>query len=306
MGDAAAIEQHYQYSTDLLSQSTLIDTLYRNYLVQARLKAIDGDLDAALDRLNEAQRVYVDTPIPNTRPVEALRACIFIKQGQLAKARNWVRERGLSVDDEIQYLNEFEHLTLARVLIAEYRRKPEELFISDAFDLLGRLITAAEEVNRTGSIIEILIVQALAYEAQAEITSALEPLKQALKLAATEGYLRIFVDEGPPMVRLLYEALSNGIDEDYVRRLLKATPDDKLEQTDIQARQSELIEPLSEREIEVLQLIAEGSTNQEIANQLYLSLHTVKIHARNIYAKLGVKNRTQAVNKGKAVGILMN
>jgi len=132
-------------------------------------------------------------------------------------------------------------------------------------------------------------------------------LERALTLAQPEGYLRLFVDEGPPMARLLYEALSRGIAPDYVRRLLAAFPIDKPEQVDpskSQAPESELVEPLSERELEVLQLIAEGLMNREIADRLYLSLNTVKVHTRTIYGKLGVHNRTQAVAKARALGAL--
>ena len=128
-----------------------------------------------------------------------------------------------------------------------------------------------------------------------------------MTLAEPEGYVRIFVDEGPSMARLLYEALSSGISPDYVQQLLAAFPEvepEQLEPSKSSAPESELVEPLSEREIEVLQLIAEGLTNPEIATKLYLSLNTVKVHTRNIYGKLGVKNRTHAGARARALGIL--
>jgi LuxR family maltose regulon positive regulatory protein len=231
----------------------------------------------------------------------------------LTEALGWVRERGLSIDDDLSYLREFEHVTLARVLIAEYKSDRADRSILKAMGLLERLRKAAEEGGRISSVIEILVLQALAHEAQGNIPSALAPLERVLALAELEGYVRVFVDEGQPMARLLYEilsraeALSRGIAPDYVRQLLAAFPDiepDQIGPPKTQVPKSELVEPLSEREIEVLQLIAEGLTNQEVATRLYLSLYTVKVHARNIYGKLGVKNRTQAVAKGKALGIL--
>jgi LuxR family maltose regulon positive regulatory protein len=225
----------------------------------------------------------------------------------LTEALGWARERGLSADDDLSYLREFEHVTLARVLIAEYRSDLVDGSIIEAMELLERLLRAAEEGGRTGSVIEILALQALAHEAQGDIPSAITPLQRALVLAEPEGYVRIFVDEGQPMARLLYEALSLGIAPHYVRQLLAAFPSAEPVQAaslKTQVPQSDLIEPLSERELEVLQLIAKGLTNQEVATRLYLSLHTVKVHARNIYGKLGVKNRTQAVAKGRALGIL--
>ena len=179
--------------------------------------------------------------------------------------------------------------------------------IHGAIRLLERLLKAAEEGGRIGSLIEIMVLQALAHEVQANTPAALAALERALTLAEPEGYLRVFVDEGLPMAHLLYEALAREIALDYVRRLLAAFPEAEEEpsaSSQITAVTSELVEPLSEREIEVLQLIADGFTNPEIASRLYLSLNTIKVHSRNIYGKLDVNNRTQAVNKGRALGIL--
>ncbi len=156
-------------------------------------------------------------------------------------------------------------------------------------------------------MIEILVLQALAHHVRGDTSAALEPLQRSLTLAEPEGYVRIFVDEGIPMARLLYEALSHGVEPEYIRRLLAAFPDAEPGQTTSspsRVSESGLVEPLSERELEVLRLIAEGLTNQEVATRLYLSLHTVKVHARNIYGKLGAKSRTHAIAKGKALGIL--
>jgi LuxR family maltose regulon positive regulatory protein len=191
--------------------------------------------------------------------------------------------------------------------IAQYTRDGNREAIQEATDLLARLLVGAEAGKRNGSIIEILILQALAQEAQDDISSALPPLTKALTLAKPESYVRIFVDEGLPMARLLYEALARGVEPEYVRQLLAAFPAADAEQTPSSTPpevETGFVEPLSEREIEVLQLIAEGLTNQEVANRLYLSLHTIKVHARNIYSKLDVKNRTQAVAKARTLGII--
>ena len=158
-----------------------------------------------------------------------------------------------------------------------------------------------------GSVIEILVLQALAFETMSDFSEALVSLERSLALAEAEGYFRIFVDEGPPMARLLYEALSQDISPDYVQRLLGAFPVDEPEKANASQPyepDSELIEPLSEREIEILQLMAEGLTNQVIATKLYLLLNTVKAHTRNIYGKLNVNNRTGAVVRARSFGLL--
>ncbi|MCJ7700145.1 MAG: LuxR C-terminal-related transcriptional regulator, partial [Anaerolineales bacterium] len=178
---------------------------------------------------------------------------------------------------------------------------------SAALAVLRPLRQQVEAKDLEDERLKVMVLQAVALEAHGEKEQAVQLLGDALALAEPGGFIRIFVDEGPSMARLLYEALSRGIAPDYVRRLLAAFSDVEPEHTDpsiSQVPESQLVEPLSEREIEVLQLIAEGLTNQEIATRLYLSLHTVKVHAHNIYAKLGVSNRTQAAAKGKALGIL--
>jgi LuxR family transcriptional regulator, maltose regulon positive regulatory protein len=306
-GDLEAAKQHLLRSKELDEHGGLPETRYRWYVAMARIKEAQGDLDGALDLLDEAERQYVESPDPDVRPVAALKTRVWVAQGRLTEALGWTRERGLSAHDDLSYLREFEHITLARVLLARYKSDREERSIHEAMGLLEHLLKAAEAGGRMGSVIEILVLQALAHEAQGDSSTALVPLERALSLAEPEGYVRIFVDEGLPMARLLYEALSQGVESDYIRRLLAAFPVAESEQTassPMRGSKSELVEPLSERELEVLQLIAEGLTNQEVATRLYLSLHTVKVHARNIFTKLAVKNRAQAVARGRALGIL--
>ena len=306
-GDLETAKRHLQRSKELGEQPAF-PPWYRHWVcAHVRIMKAQGDLDGVIEMLNGAERLYYRHPIPDMRPLAALVAQAQLAQGNLIEVLRWVHEQGLSVDDDLSYLREFEHITLARLLIAQYKHDQVDETIQGAMGLLERLLKAAEGGERNGSIIEILLLQALAYEARKDIYTALKPLARALKLAEPEGYFRIFVDAGPPMARLLYKALSREIAPDYVHRLLGAFPGDEPEKADSlqpQRRDSELIEPLSEREIEVLQLIAEGLSNQEIGSRLYLSLNTVKAHTRNIYGKLGVNNRTQAGARARALGIL--
>jgi LuxR family maltose regulon positive regulatory protein len=199
---------------------------------------------------------------------------------------------------DITYLQEMEYIILARFLIAQEQR-------DGASKLLSRLLAAAEGGGRTTRVIEIMILQSILLQAEGELEQAVATLERALLLAEPGGLIRTFVDEGPPMARLLYEALSRGIAPAYIQRLLAAFPIEEPEQdAPPQTPESELIEPLSDRELEVLQLLAKGLSNQEIATRLYLSIHTVKVHARNIYGKLGVSNRAQAGDKARALGLL--
>jgi LuxR family maltose regulon positive regulatory protein len=152
-----------------------------------------------------------------------------------------------------------------------------------------------------------MVVEAVAHHMQGQADKAMHVLGDALALAKPGGLVRLFVDEGVPMARLLYEALAHGVEPAFIRRLLAAFPVGEPAQTTaspVSSPESEWVEPLSAREREVLQLIAEGLSNQEVAARLYLSLHTVKVHARNIFAKLAVANRTQAVARARALGIV--
>ena len=301
MGDDAAAAAHFAEGVALAAQSTLVNTPYCVQIALAQFRESDGALAEALERLAEAQRVYVETPIPDTRPAAAMQARVYLKLGNLAKAQEWALERNLTVDDEAVYLREFELLTLARVLLAEYRENRDESLIDDALRLLARLWQAAEDDKRTASLIEILIMQALAYQAQGSASNALSSLERALTLAEPEGYVHLFLDEGTPMIALLKEVLQRQSSTSaYARRLLAVSPaaenNKPLDQP--------LLEPLSDRELDVLRLLATDLSGPEIARELMVSLSTVRTHTRNIYSKLGVNNRRTAVSHAKTLRLL--
>lgn len=222
----------------------------------------------------------------------------------MAEALDWAHERGLSVDDDLSYLREFEHVTLVRVLVAQYENERVDAALHEASRLLERLLQAAEQGGRVGSVIEILALQALAHEACGHTSLALAPLERALSLAEPEGYVWVFVDEGSPMVHLLQEAASRGMAPDRVTGLSAAFPFTRPDRASPSEARCQGIELLSTREIDVLQHIAAGLTNREIATRLYLSLYTVKAHARSIYDKLDAHSRTQAAARARDLGIL--
>jgi LuxR family maltose regulon positive regulatory protein len=215
-----------------------------------------------------------------------LKVRVWVAQGRLAEAVGWVDDHGLRVDDELSYVREFEHITLARVLLA--RHAPLE-----ASGLLERLLTAAEQGDRTHSVIEILVLQALALQMQGDIRRALVPLERALTWAEPRGYVRRFADEGALMAVLLKEAAQRGIASNHVRHLLAAfgQPEGRM------PLEPALAEPLSERELEVLRLLGTDLSGPEIARELMVSLNTVRTHTKNIFAKLGVNTRRAAVRR---------
>jgi len=175
--------------------------------------------------------------------------------------------------------------------------------------LLERLLQAAEEGKRAGSVIEILVLQALAHQAQGNIPTALVSLERALRLAEPEGYVRMFVDEGPAMAHLLREAATSGIMPDYTSKLLAAFEAEQQRNVaepplPASAASQPLIEPLSQRELEVLRLFKTELSGPEIAHELVIALSTVRTHTKSIYSKLNVTNRRAAVKRAVELGLI--
>ncbi|NMR20970.1 LuxR C-terminal-related transcriptional regulator [Cellulomonas fimi] len=312
-GELDAARHHLATSSALGDHLGLPQNPYRSRVATARLRLAEGDALGALPLLDEAERLYAGDMFPEVQPVAAWRARAWVAAGRLDAAVAWVRDRGLTVDDDLVYLRELEHVTLARVLLAQHaagdaepagsRGGPAaESPLNAAVRLLERLLRSAEEGDRVGTVLEVLVLQALAHQAQDDGAAALGSLGRALALAQPEGYVRVFADEGPPMAALLRAAVRAGVAPEYTRRVLGATT----QASDVvgPAAQPGLVEPLSARELEVLRLLATDLDGPDIARRLVVSLNTVRTHTKNIYAKLGVNSRRAAVRRSHELGLV--
>ncbi|WP_256793912.1 LuxR C-terminal-related transcriptional regulator [Terrabacter sp. Ter38] len=272
---------------------------YRWRVARARLAEADGDLSGAVTLLEEAERVYVGDFSPDVCPVAAQRARVLVRQGRVDEARDWARARQLTADDDLTYVREFEHLTLARILL--HQKDGDGTARAAAVGLLDRLRVAAEEGGRTGTLIEILAVQALALHVpgRRHLQPALDTLSRALRQAEPRGYARVFVGEGAPMADLLAAIVERDPTWRYPRRLL-----DALTGAGPEPRREGLVDRLSSRELDVLRLLASDLSGPAIASELYVSLNTMRTHTKNVYAKLGVNERRAAVTRARELGLL--
>ncbi|MFN8420624.1 MAG: LuxR C-terminal-related transcriptional regulator [Anaerolineae bacterium] len=305
-GTSTAAVQYLSKSEELGVFAELPQNQYRWCVAMARLRQSEGELDEALDLLQEAERLYQGDFSPNVRPIPALKARLWIAQGKLDAAVDWARERRLAVEDDLSYLHEFEYVTLARLRLAQYQRDREEHCLREAVSLLDRLLSAAEAGRRAGSVIEILVVQALAHQQRGDLAGALAALERALTLAEPEHYLRLFVDEGSAMKTLLEEAAKRHFAPNYVQQLLSATGTPEVSTATARATSTtaHLSEPLSDRELDVLRLLGTDLSGPEIADQLVISLNTLRTHTKNIYSKLGVGSRRAAVRRADDLNLL--
>ena len=296
--DLDAARSHLQLAEDLGSRAPLPHTPARSRVASAQLRQAEGNLDGASELLEQAERLYLRSPVPEIQPIGALQARLWLTQGRLEEALAWARRHQLSDNDDLDYAHEFEHITLARALLARAAHDGDRRAGADALALLGRLLATAQAHGRTGSTIDILVVLALAHRTRGDTASAVAAVGRAVTLAEPHGYVRTFVDEGEPMRDLLRHVVAGGVGGAYARRLLGA-----FEQP-APTTPNGLAEPLTPREVEILRLVAVGMRNQEIAEQLVISVPTVKRHIANTYGKLGASHRTEAIARAHALGVL--
>ena len=310
--DLSAAAQCLMKAKEQGEQTGLPQNRYRWRVAMAHIRQAESDQANAMALLDEAERMYTTDFSPNVRPVAAMKARLFAEQGRLDEALGWAREQKLTIADDLSYLHEFEHITLARILLTCFRRDREHSILSEISLLLDRLLKAAEVGGRVRSVIEIRILQTLIQYEQSDIIAALSSLKHALAFAEAEGFVRIFVDEGQPMEKLLQEASLQEYCPDYTQKLLAAfaaeqqqgeTPDPTTSivpapvTREAHPVKTALVETLSQRELEVLRLFRTELSGPEIAQELMVALSTVRTHTKSIYSKLDVNSRRAAVRR---------
>jgi LuxR family maltose regulon positive regulatory protein len=317
--DLARATQAASQGIDLLRGTVERLLLVRGYIVLAQIHQAHADHQAALEAIQRCEEWFAQTPILATDValawLAAYQARLWVWQGNLSAAGRWARECTFADDGE---LNAVQRLTLVWLRLAQSRNDTDRRILDEASATLARLLPAVEARGWTRYQVEIRALQALVCQAQADQASALNALERALILAETEGYIRIFVDAGAPMAALLAQSVERRAPHNpisvYVERLLSAFPGEQRAASARAATSSAvqrspfgiqpLIEPLSARELEVLRLIAEGLSNQAIAERLIVAFSSVKRHIKNLYGKLGVQSRTQALLRARELGLL--
>ncbi|NJN99546.1 MAG: hypothetical protein HC875_38320 [Anaerolineales bacterium] len=271
------------------------------YLTLARIKLAQADSAGALEAAQQAEQLARRYNSRYwTAQATTFQARVWLSEGQVEAALRWAQVSGLASANEVSYLAEVEYLTLARLLLAQNKG-------SEAIELLERIRRAAESGGRTGRVIETLILLAVSHDVSGAPVQALALLEQALVLAEPEGYCRTFVDEGEPVGELLERMKAEGGKrKGYVEKLLLVHKKDEEKSVHPSSfiLHPSLIESLSERELELLGLISAGLSNSEIAEKLVVTVGTVKWHLNNIYGKLDVRSRTQAIARARELGLL--
>jgi LuxR family transcriptional regulator, maltose regulon positive regulatory protein len=305
--ELTAALDHATRGVTLCRQLAFTPSLATGLAVMAQIRHAQGDAAGALEAMAEAGQVELSPQVVALlNPVPSQRARLLLAQGDVRAAARWTTAAGLSPDDEPDYPREPAYLVLARVLLAH--RDP-----GAALTLLQRLLDAAAVQGRTGSIIEIQALRALALDGRGDHAGALGALTEALTLACRPGYVRVIADEGAPMRDLLarlpdarpgQQHAAHRIDPGYLAALLRACGQADAAPPRKRAAPPGLVEPLTDRELEVLRLIAAGRSNQRIAHDLVVALDTVKKHVTHVLGKLGVANRTEAAARARELGLI--
>lgn len=315
LNDLVDAEAHLQRSAELFELGESWGRMH-SYTMLAYLRQAQGEIEASLKLFRKACAVedslVIRRSYTSDRPSLIKLGILLSRAGLettslLADAGRRIERLGVHADDDVDfassagYPREAIYTDLASLLISLDRP-------AEALPLLTHLLEAAIAMERYGDESRYLVLMALAHFALGNAQTALDALGQALTLAEVQGYVRLFVDEGQPMAELLRFALAQNISPGYAGKLLTAFPKDLLSAIPIDEAPAVhpqiLPEPLSERELEVLRLMADGCTYQEIAERLVISINTVRHHTRNVYGKLDTNSRTQAIRRAKELDLL--
>jgi LuxR family transcriptional regulator, maltose regulon positive regulatory protein len=280
---------------------------YRSRATAALLAEAEGDVAAALALVQEAEEVYLGDFSPDVRPLPAVAARLQVRLGDLDAAERWAQESGLAPTDELAYLREFEHVTLAEVLLSRHRATGDERALAEAIALLGRLHGAAVAGGRRTTALDVAVLQAVAATAGGHQAAARDEMERAVQSAAAEGEVRAFSRHGALVVPLLESLAASGDPSAFARTVLQACRRSAATgavPAPAGREQPGLAEPLSARELEVLRLLASDLDGPDIARHLFVSLNTVRTHTKSIYTKLGVNSRRAAVTRGRELGLL--
>ncbi|HEU4348419.1 MAG TPA: LuxR C-terminal-related transcriptional regulator, partial [Actinoplanes sp.] len=315
LDDLTSAEAHLETARVLAERGSITENRHRWSVAMAQVRAAGGDYDTAVRLLDQAETMYRRGFYPDIRPIAAMKARVRIAAGDLSSAAEWAHDRGVSVDDDPDYLYEYEHLTLSRLRLAQHRAEqrlenaPSTAPVASVLGLLDRMHAAASDAGRDGSLLEIRTLQALAHHARGDLPQALAVLRRSLAEAAEpDSHVRLYLDEGAPMLALLHQAADvagvghtdGEVMQGRVRRLLERA------RTPVRAAEPQrpLVDPLSQRELQVLCLLDGELTGPEIARELYVSLNTLRTHTKRIFTKLDVTTRAAAVRRAHERGLL--
>jgi LuxR family maltose regulon positive regulatory protein len=304
--DLQAAGRDLERGLELCIQLGHADVWAEAYVMLARLQLALGDQKRVQDALAQADGIAARGIDPWIETyADTCRVQLWLSSGNLAAAIRWAEGSGLQVDGPLDYQRDLHHTNLARVLLARGIAYGRESDLAAALQLLERISAAAERAGWVSTQIEVSLLRALALDARGARAAALSALERALALAQPGGWVRIFLDEGQRLVPLLRQAAERSGAASFAARLLAtAGGQPTASEQPSSLRPTALVEPLSDRELEVLRLIAQGLSNREVAERLYIAQGTVKAHASSIYGKLGVNSRTQAVARATALGLL--
>jgi LuxR family maltose regulon positive regulatory protein len=332
-GDLAGARRHLEAARIFVERGPMTESRYRWYVANGLVAQDEGLPGLAIDSLDQAEQLFRPGFFPAVRPIPAVKARVRIRQGDLAGAAAWARAAGFAIAADADYMQEYSHLTLVRLLIAQHRAQPDTGAAEDALDLLDRLLAAAAASGRAGSVVEIRMLQALLHDVLGHGRQAREALRSALTGSSEpDEYVRLFLDEGTPMLELLRAALREATDAAtpdagaaaHALHLLglgappervpsqpagaQPAPSQPVPTQPAPSRPGEEppsdVDPLSARELQVLRLLDSELTGPEIARALFISHNTLRTHTKHIFTKLGATSRRAAVRRARETGQL--